>query len=66
MSTRNGNRRGMIGTAIGAALLGIVPYVMMHFVKAGEMGAPTAVSTSMLIGVLVGALIQWWVSKKVV
>ena len=62
----NGAARGAIGTLLGSAVLGIVPWALMKFVKTGDLAAYTAVSTAVFIGVVVGAAFQWWVSKKVV
>jgi len=54
----------VIATAAGGAITGAVPWVLMQFVKSGEMGANTAVGTAAFVCMVAGALLQWWVSRK--
>ena len=54
----------IISTAIGGVLTVVVPWISMFFVRSGDIDPSTAISLGTFIGLVVGALLQWWVTRK--
>ena len=53
--------RGKIATAVGAALVAGLPWILMLLVKDGAIRTNVALHAGVFISMCVGALLQWWV-----